>query len=420
MAGPAIRAAELCARLAQDHEVQLLCPGATALPDSQRSRGGRTFEVAEHTAGRSLLGALRGADVFVTQGFGFPHRDLWRLPRSIRLVVDLYDPVQFELLARLRQDESAEGRLHLAFVRRRLFWLVSRADHVLCASERQRVLWLGWLGAAGRLTPETLRDDPEAHSLLAVVPFGASTEAPPREAARLPVPAGDAAVLWWGGLWDWMDPLTAIRAVARLRAQGMRAALVLPAGNRPGAEPMEMVARAQAEARALGLWGEGVVQLPEWIPYAERGPHLRGAGAAVSCHKPSLEAELSFRTRLLDCVWAQLPVAATAGDELSGRAAQEGWARTVPPGDVDALSGALGDLLQPDARERAQAAARAALPAYSWDRAVSPLLRLLQRTAPARAGHPSAALPPELAGVRPVEVVKTGARKLIARARRLF
>jgi hypothetical protein len=217
-----------------------------------------------------------------------------------------------------------------------------------------------------------------------------------------------------------MDPLTAIRAVARLRVQGMRAALVLPAGNRPGAEPMEMVARAQAEARALGLWGEGVVQLPAWIPYAQRGALLRGAAVAVSCHKPSLEAELSFRTRLLDCVWAQLPVAATSGDELSARAAQEGWARTVPPGDADALCEALSALLQPQAREHAQAAARAALPAYSWDLAVSPLLLLLQLPAPARPAYPSAALLPELAGVDPVEVVETGARKLIARARRLF
>ena len=216
MAGPAIRAVELCSRLAQDHEVQLLCPGATELPEAQRSGGGRAFEVAEHAAGRSLLGALKGADVFVTQGFGFPRRDLWRLPRSIRLVVDLYDPVQLELLSRLRQDEGARGRLHLAFVRRRLLWLVSRADHVLCASERQRALWLGWLGAAGRLTPEALRDDPEARALLAVVPFGSGRLPPAEEAVRLPVPAGDAAVIWWGGMWDWMDPLTAVHAVAKL------------------------------------------------------------------------------------------------------------------------------------------------------------------------------------------------------------
>jgi glycosyltransferase involved in cell wall biosynthesis len=420
MAGPAIRAVELCSRLAQDHEVQLLCPGATELPEAQRSGGGRAFEVAEHAAGRSLLGALKGADVFVTQGFGFPRRDLWRLPRSIRLVVDLYDPVQLELLSRLRQDEGARGRLHLAFVRRRLLWLVSRADHVLCASERQRALWLGWLGAAGRLTPEALRDDPEARALLAVVPFGSGRLPPAEEAVRLPVPAGDAAVIWWGGMWDWMDPLTAVHAVARLRVQGIPASLVLPAGNRPGAEPMEAAARAQAEARALGLWGRGVVQLPAWVPYAQRGALLRGAAVAVSCHKPSLEAELSFRTRLLDCVWAQLPVAATAGDELSARAAQEGWARTVPPGDADALAGALRALLNPEGRERAQAAARAALPAYTWDRAVSPLLRLLQLPAPTRAAFPSAALLPELAGIGPADLVETVARQLIARARRMF
>lgn len=420
MAGPAIRAVELCRRLAEEHEVLLLCPGATDLPAAQRVRGGRSFEVAEHAPGRSLLGALKGADAFVTQGFGFPRRDLWLLPRGMRFLVDLYDPVQLELLSQLRVDPSARGRLHLALLRRRLLWLVSRADHVLCASERQRALWLGWLGATGRLTPEALGGDPEARALLAVVPFGADPEPPPAQAAALPVPEGDAAVIWWGGLWDWMDPLTAIRAVGRLRARGVRAALVLPAGNRPGAKPMEAVARAQAEARALGLWGNGVSQLTAWVPYAERGGLLRAAAAAVSCHRPSLEAELSFRTRLLDCVWAQVPVAATAGDELSARAAQEGWARTVPPGDADALAAALRELLRPEVREQAQAAARAALPSYGWDLAAAPLRRLLRLPPPPRAAYPSAALAPELAGADPAEVVEAAARKLVARARKLF
>jgi glycosyltransferase involved in cell wall biosynthesis len=216
-----------------------------------------------------------------------------------------------------------------------------------------------------------------------------------------------------------MDPLTAIRAVARLRVQGMRVALVLPAVNRPGGAPMPVAARAEAEARALGEWGRGVVQLPRWIPHVERGGLLRGAACAVSCHRPSLEAELSFRTRLLDCVWSGLPAVATRGDELSARAEQEGWARTVPAGDSDALAEALRALLEPAARARAAEAARASAPAYSWDRAAAPLLRLLEARPPARPGS-IASLAPELQGADPAEVAQAAARKLVARARRLL
>ena len=448
MAGPAIRAVELAARLARVHQVTLVCPGATTLPAPP-------FAVAEHAAGQSLLPFLGGnggagaawdgrrpqgrssADVLVTQGFGFARGDLARLPAGLRLVLDLYDPVQLELLLRLREDESAQGRLHLAFVRRRLLALVARADHVLCASKRQRALWLGWLGAVGRLTLPALRDDPEARSLLALVPFGipaqaapavaasasacalASASAPASAAGALPVRPGEAAVLWWGGLWDWMDPLTAIRAIARVRAQGVRAALVLPANNRPGAAAMAVAARAEGEARALDLWGSGVVQLPRWVPYAERSALLRAAAVAVSCHRPSLEAELSFRTRLLDCVWAGLPAVATAGDELSSRAAREGWARTVPPGDSDALADALIRLLAPAEQASCRAAAAAAAPGYSWDLPAATLLALLEAPRPPRA--PAwAALAPELYGAAPGDLAQAAARKLLSRLRRLF
>lgn len=419
MAGPAIRAVELAARLARTHEVTLACPGATALPDALRAPpgGGRALRLAEH-AGGSLTALAADADVLVTQGFGFPGGDLARLPPGLRLVLDLYDPVQLELLSRAGGRPTPEQLLHLAAVRWRLLALLARADHVLCASERQRAFWLGWLGAAGRLSPGALGHDPEARALLAVVPFGVPGAPPAGDdgaAARLLARAsrGEPALLWWGGLWDWMDPITAVRAVKRLRAAGLRATLVLPAGNRPGAAPMAMDARAEQEARLLGLWGDGVGRLPAWLPYAERGALLGAAAAAVSCHRPSLEADLAFRTRLLDCLWAGLPFAATAGDELSERADREGWGRAVPPGDADALAHALAELLRPEARAAMRASAAARAPAHSWDAAAARLAALLEQPPPPR---PPAVLP-ELRGAHAGALVRTATRKVWARLR---
>jgi hypothetical protein len=37
----------------------------------------------------------------------------------------------------------------------------------------------------------------------------------------------------------------------------------------------------EVEARRLGLWGQGVARLPQWVPYAARGPLLRAAAVAV-------------------------------------------------------------------------------------------------------------------------------------------
>ena len=438
MAGPAIRAVELAARLAAVHQVTLACPGAASLPPERRrargpGAGGRSFEVAEVAPGGSLRKLLQGADALVAQGFGFAASDLLRLGAGQRLVLDLYDPVLLELLARAGPQASAEQRLHLAAVRLRLLWMLGRADHVLCASDRQRAFWLGWLGAAGRLVPAALEGDPEARRLLELVPFGIE---PPDEAAlqtpeqrlgdeaagaeavrwlRSAAGEGNAAIVWWGGLWDWMDPVTAVRAVARLRAGGARVSLVLTAGNRPGAAPMPAAGRAEAEARALGRWERGVDRLPAWVEYSARGPLLRAAAAAVSCHLPSLEAELSFRTRLLDCVWAGLPVACTAGDALSERAEREGWGRTVPAGDEVRLADALSALLAEGAHAAARAAAARAAPAYGWDRSAAALLALLE-------GPPSPRPPPgplpELRGAGASDLAGSAARKLLARVRR--
>jgi glycosyltransferase involved in cell wall biosynthesis len=378
MAGPGIRAAELSARLAGRHEVALFAPGASELPD-----GG--FARHEPTAA-DLAQACRDADAFITQGFGFPLSALRGLRG--RLVLDLYDPVQLEQLAHFGADASPDERVSLLYVRTRLHLLLRRADQVLCASPVQRILWLGWLGAAGRLTPEALAGDPEAESFLAIVPFGVPDESPRRGDSPLRRAAGvDGGVpvaLWSGGMWDWMDPALAVRAMARLRDSGSAAHLVLLAGARPGGNPMRAAAdEARRAVSALGL-SDRVHFLDRWIPYCDRGEVLLDADVAVSAHGRSLEAQLAFRTRLLDCLWARLPVAVTRGDVLATEAEHDGWGAVADPGDVDGLAAALSRMLDPATNARARDAAGRAAARYTWERSAATLASLLERPAPPR------------------------------------
>ncbi len=372
MAGPGIRAVELSRRLAQRHDVTLVAEGSEQLP-------GEPFHVSA-----DLGEALRGADAFVTQGFGFPMPHLLRF--GGRLVLDLYDPVQLEQLAHMGANPTPEQIVQVGYVRRRLQYLVRRADHVLCASRPQRALWLGWLGACGRLTPQALAHDPDASRLLAVVPFGVQETPPRRNGTPLRdavgAAAGDRVALWSGGLWDWMDPALAVRAVALARERVPNLKLALLAGQRPGTAAPPMRAAADEARAAIGA---GVHFVEQWIPYDERGAWLLDADVAVSAHKPSLEAELAFRTRLLDCLWAALPAACTAGDVLAAEGEQQGWAKTGPVGDVRALADALVSLCDPDANARARAAARAAAAERTWQRSTDTVLALLDAPAPPRA-----------------------------------
>jgi glycosyltransferase involved in cell wall biosynthesis len=280
---------------------------------------------------------------------------------------------------------TAEEIVQVGYVRRRLRYLIRRADHVLCASRLQRAHWLGWMGACGRLSPQALAGDPEAARLLAVVPFGLP-ERPPRRAGsplRSAIGASpeDRIAFWAGGLWDWMDPALAVRAtaLARQRVPGLKLALL--AGERPGTAAPRMRASAE-EARAES--GPGVHFVESWVPYEDRGAWLLDADVAVSAHKPSLEAELAFRTRLLDCLWAALPAACTSGDVLATEGEQQGWARTAPAGDAHELANAMVALCDPGANEKARAAARAASSERTWQRSADTVLALLDRPAPDR------------------------------------
>jgi glycosyltransferase involved in cell wall biosynthesis len=409
MAGPGIRAVELARRLSRAHAVVLCAPGAASLSDP-------AFKTMEYEP-QTLASRALEADALVTQGFGFPLSILRRLRG--RLVLDLYDPVQLEQLAQFGARATADERVSLLYVRARLHLLLRRADHILCASAPQRTMWLGWLGAAGRLTPEALADDPEANALLAVVPFGVSEEPPvagdhPLRRA-VGVAPGTPLALWSGGMWDWMDPALAVHAMARIRDGGSPAHLVLLAGVRPGGDPGRSAAEAaRSAARALRL-DDRVHFLDKWIPYAERGAILLDADAAVSAHRPSLEAQLAFRTRLLDCLWARLPAAVTRGDVLAAAAEAEGWGAAADPGDADGLARALGSLLDPATNARARAAAAQAAASRTWDRAASTLLAILEGKAPPR---PRGPVPGELAAEGPFGAAHALARKAIRRVLR--
>jgi glycosyltransferase involved in cell wall biosynthesis len=365
MAGPAIRAYELARALAAHMPVTLAAPEPSALP--QDDPGLRQLEagLADYDA---LLGAVREHDVVVAQLL--PPRLLSRIwQEPTRLAVDLYNPTVVEAIEATR-GKAARSRARVnRIVGRAAAAHLAAADFAVCASERQRDLWLGLL--AGR---ELL--EPDALERIGVVPFGVRAE-PPEPAAE-PVMRGrlvaeDARILLWGGgIWDWLDAPTAIRAVQRLPDDVV---LVFQGVKRPAlAERDEHAAGAAALAlaRSLGLGGTRVVFNDAWVPYEQRGAWLLEADLGVSAHPAHLETRFAYRTRIADYLWGGLPVVTTAGDVLGDLVAASGLGRAVPPGDDEAFAAACADLLVDSEAERANV--RRAAEELRWDRVVRPLL----------------------------------------------
>jgi hypothetical protein len=138
---------------------------------------------------------------------------------------------------------------------------------------------------------------------------------------------------------------------------------------------MRMAVAARELAGSLGVLGSHVVFNDGWVPYDERADWLLDADAGVSTHLDHVETAISFRTRLLDYLWAGLPIVCTAGDSLAALVEQEGLGLTVPAGDIDALAAALDRVLH-DAELAASCRAAVARVAqrFHWGQVLAPLV----------------------------------------------
>ncbi len=374
MAGPAIRALELSRALADHCEVTLAAPGPSELPDDRLrllEAGLVDFEL--------LLGALREHDVVVAQRLP-PQllRYVARMP--IRFVADLYNPQMIEVLEAMGDASSASSPRRAS---KSMLGQCAVADLVICASEKQRDLWLGGMGMNGLIDLDRYRADPTFRSYVDVVPFGIP-DRPPRHTG--PVLKGvwpgiapeDKVMLWGGGVWRWLDPITPIKAVERLRAEGRNVHLVFLGTGRPALDPASIpttAAQTIAFAQERGLDGVGVHFNPGWVPYEEREGYLLESDLGVCAHHDHLEARFSFRTRVLDHFWAGLPSVVSGGDAIGDLVDQLGLGTSVAPDDDEAFAAACAALLDdPAAHDAARARVRAASERFRWTETARPLV----------------------------------------------
>ena len=111
-----------------------------------------------------------------------------------------------------------------------------------------------------------------------------------------------------------------------------------------------------------------------WVPYDDRQNYLLDADVGVSTHFDHLEAEFSFRTRVLDYLWAGLPVVTTGGDSLAQLVADEHLGLVVPPEDPDALAVALERALaDPEFAKSCRDNLGRVAPQLAWSKVLEPL-----------------------------------------------
>jgi hypothetical protein len=130
-------------------------------------------------------------------------------------------------------------------------------------------------------------------------------------------------------------------------------------------------------ASELGLL-DTCVFFGDWVPYSEWSNYLLESDVGISLHYDTLETHLAFRTRILDYVWAGLPMVVTRGDATSELVSRLGLGEVMDYERDDEVAAALLRLLE---KPRADFGARfeRARAELTWEKAAAPLIEFCQR-----------------------------------------
>ncbi|WP_192558659.1 glycosyltransferase [Pseudomonas allokribbensis] len=377
MAGPAIRCVEIAKVLSQSFDVKVYAPKAQPLVDV-------LFETKKFSDA-DFKSTAESADFLIVQGDALRSHPFLKDLKGC-LVVDLYCPVPLEY------HQASEGvslnvrGMTSNFLCDVLLEQLVYGDHFLCASEKQREFWLGALTLAGRVNADRWPQASHADvsDLISLLPFGLSSQRPEptRRAIRstFNIPADDFVLVWGGGLYQWFDPLTPIKAVHRLISEGARVHLVFIGVKHPNASiaQHDMCARAVELATELGLIDKFVHFNFGWVDYDDRHNFLLDADAGISSHFDNPETRFSFRTRMLDYLWCDLPIIATQGDVFGDSLIPEGTGISVGFEDLEGWVQAITVLMTDKSEhKRYQENVRNYSERFRWDSVVHPLLERL-------------------------------------------
>jgi glycosyltransferase involved in cell wall biosynthesis len=298
------------------------------------------------------------ADVAVVQGHAA--NALFAHGQRIPAVVDLYDPFIIENL----HYYATRGAEVFQHDHATLMQSLMRGDVFLCASEAQRMFYLGLLLAVGRLNPATFEDDPHLDALVRIAPFGVQ---PPRPAIER---RGNSML--FGGIYDWYDPILAIDAAAIARRSLPDLTVTFTRHPNPDLTPQGKTAEAIAYASRRGY--ESFVRFEPWVPYNDRGPFFERFRIALITFPQSIETDLSMRTRVYDYLWGGLPIVTSSAPGTDEILERYGAGSVIDAETADAFAAAIVAILENDARYRKMIeGARRFVAEHQWPQVLQPL-----------------------------------------------
>lgn len=326
MAGPGIRYFELAKELAKYFYVTLFSPYESDIKNSN-------FKIELMNANQPKLGLsskIKNFDVVLSQNL--PPYLLAKIRKlGIKYIADLYDPVLIEVLEYTKDDNPRLRGATYNFNFYTTALQLASANHILCASQTQLNFYAGMLSGRKILNPNFYDQSPDLAKFATIAPFGLRSASPKATNSneiykKFPgIKKGDKVIYWGGGVWNWFDPIAPIKAVEILSKKRSDIKLFFLGVKHPNpkVKAMKAATRAYDYAKEHGLLDKFVFMNFDWVPYEERTNYLLESAIGVSTHFNNAETRFSFRTRVLDYLWANLPMILTRGDAFADLCARE-------------------------------------------------------------------------------------------------
>ena len=162
------------------------------------------------------------------------------------------------------------------------------------------------LAALNRVNPVTYSADSTLRKLIDVVPFGLPDNKPLHTKNVLKgilegISKDDFVIIWGGGIYNWFDPLSLIKAMSIVYEKRKDIKLFFMGIKHPNplVKELGLVNETVQLAKSLGIYEKNVFFNFGWVPYEERQNYLLESDVGIITHPVHIETRFSLEQEFL-------------------------------------------------------------------------------------------------------------------------
>ncbi len=224
---------------------------------------------------------------------------------------------------------------YLISLKMRSFWF---GDFLMTAGLRERYYLIGLLVASKRLSTANRKLSP---SLIHLVPMNAPAFPAVSQKSVIERRSNELVILIAGAFLPWYDYSTLFEAFKILLKKGKTNFQCVFFGGNPRDPKFERLIVRMGHQPML----KDKLIFTGLVPFKERASYYLQSDIAVNIPMKTVEDELSVRTRVIDYIWARLPIVTPTNDEHSGMVVANGGGFEYASNDPYSLCDVLEELM---------------------------------------------------------------------------